>query len=319
MQPSLVLADLMMPKQASTVAAEVDSLYYFVFWLSLLFFVGIIAVMVYFAFKYKKRGDDDKTSPVHHSTKLEIWWSAIPTALLMVIFVWGFNAWMDMQVVPDNAMELRVTARQWGWQFDYPSEGIVNNKLVVPVNTPIKLTMTSSDVLHSLFVPAFRVKKDVIPGRYSVLWFEATEVGVYDLYCTEYCGKDHSKMITHVEVMTQEKYQEWIDTGGLGEAAKDMPMSEIGKIFFNRYGCNQCHSVDGTANTGPSLLGVYGTDEECSDGTTVKVDDDYLRESILMPAAKVVKGFQPRMPSFKGKIKEKQLTAIIEYIKSIGK
>lgn len=319
MLPSLVLADLMMPKQASTVAGDVDALYYFIFWLSAIFFVGIVGAMLYFVFKYKKRGDDDKTSPVHHSTKLEIWWSVIPTALLVVMFFWGFRTWMDMQVPPADALEVRVTARQWSWQFDYPREGIVNNKLVVPVDTPVKLIMSSDDVLHSLFVPVFRIKKDAVPGRYQVLWFEATETGVFDLYCTEYCGKDHSKMITRVEVMTKEKYQEWVDSGGLGEAAKNMPMSEIGKIFFGRYGCNQCHSVDGTDNTGPTLQGLYGADESLSDGSTVKVDDDYLRESILMPAAKVVKGYQPKMPSFKGKIKEKQLTAILEYIKSIGK
>ena len=312
-----VLAErsLWMPEAASTVAEDVDALFYFILYLSTFFFIGIVGAMLWFVFKYKKRSDNDKTSPVTHNTQLEIWWSILPTILLIVMFWWGFKGFMNMSVPPDGGLEIRVTARQWSWQFDYPRDGIVSDKLVVPANTPIKLTMSSSDVLHSFFVPEFRIKKDVLPNRYTVVWFEAPNPGVYNVFCAEYCGKDHSRMITRVEVLSQEDYQKWIDTGGgLG----DMPLDELGAIFFTRYGCNQCHNVDGTPNTGPHLDGKYGTLESCTDGTEMLVDDNYLRESILSPGAKVVTGFQPKMPAFRGKIKEKQLVAIIEYIKSIG-
>ena len=309
-----LLDSVWMPQAASTVADNVDNLYDFIFWLSLIFFVLIVGAMLWFVVAYRKKSDDDKTSPLHHSTKLEIWWSVIPTILLVVIFIWGFRDWMDMQVPPDDSMEIRVTARQWSWQFDYPRDGIVSDKLVVPVNKPIKLIMSASDVIHSFYVPEFRVKKDVLPGRYTVVWFEATEPGVYNVFCTEYCGKDHSRMITRVEVKAADDYTKWVDSGGgLG----DLPMHELGAIFFQRYGCSQCHSIDGAANTGPTFQGLWGRDEQFTDGTSAPVDENYLRESILYPGKKVVKGYQNKMPSFKGKIKDKQLDAIIEYIKTV--
>ena len=309
------LQDLIgMPNAASTVAQDVDELYLFILVLSVISFIGIIGFMLWYVVKYRKKSDNDKTSPIHHSTQLEIWWSVIPSVLLVVIFIWGFRGWMDMQVPPDDSMEIRVTARQWSWQFDYPRDGIVSDKLVVPANKPIKLIMSASDVIHSFYVPEFRVKKDVLPGRYSVVWFEALEPGVYNIFCTEYCGKDHSRMITRVEVLSDEDYMQWIDSGGgLG----DLPMHELGAIFFQRYGCNQCHSIDGAANTGPSFQGLWGRDEHFTDGSSAPVDENYIRESILYPGNKVVKGYQNKMPSFKGKIKDKQLDAIIEYIKAI--
>lgn len=307
-----------MPKAASTMAERVDSLYYFILYLSTFFFVGIVGVMVYFAIKYKKKSDNDKTSGYSHDNKLEVFWSVIPTLLLVVIFWWGFKDWIAMQVPPDHAMEVRVTARQWSWQFDYPKDGITTDRLVVPANRPVRLIMSSSDVLHSFFIPEFRVKKDVLPNRYTELWFESPEPGIYNVWCAEYCGKDHSRMITRAEVKTPEEYQKWIDSGG-GLDWENTPMSEIGKIFFKRFGCTQCHSDDGSGNTGPTMLGLFGKKEELATGETVLVDENYLRESIIYPGAKVVKGFAPKMPSFKGKIKDKQLNAIIEYIKSVGK
>ncbi len=320
-----VLADIesrstWMPRAASTVAHEVDDIYSFILWLCVLFFVGIVGVTVYFAWKYRRQSEDQRTSPIHHSTKLELAWSILPTILLLVMFYWGFKVWMKMGVPPDDTLDVRVTARQWTWQFDYPREGFSGaNELVVPVGKAVKLTMTSEDVLHSFFVPEFRIKKDVIPKRYSVVWFEAPETGVFNVFCTEYCGKDHSRMITRVRVVSQEDYQKWVATEGMGDAFAKMPLSEKGKIYFNRFGCGQCHSLDGSANTGPALNGKYGTMEQCADGTEIKVDDNYIRDSIENPMSVIVKGYQPKMPSFKGKIKTEQITAIIEYLKSIGK
>jgi cytochrome c oxidase subunit 2 len=305
-----------MPEAASTVAGEVDAIYFFILYLSAFFFAGIVGATIYFALKYKRRGSSDKTSPIEHNSKLEFWWSFIPGVLLIPMFAWGFQHWVTMQMPPANTLDLRVTARQWSWGFEYPREGITSDKLVVPVDTAIKLTMTSSDVIHSFYVPEFRIKKDVLPGRYTVAWFQATQVGTYNVLCAEYCGKDHSRMISRVEVLSKEDYTKWVDSGGgLG----DLPPAELGKIYFERFGCAQCHSVDGTPNTGPTLQGVYGQPVELADGTTVIADDDYIKSSIENPGAQVVKGFAPRMPSFKGKVKDKQFTAIIEFLKSLKK
>ncbi len=309
-----LFASFWMPESASTVSDEVDAIYFFILYLCAFFFVGIVAATVYFALKYKRRGNDDKTSPVDHNSRLEFWWSVLPSIPLVVMFVWGFQHWLTIQIPPANTLDLRVTARQWSWQFDYPREGIVNDQLVVPVNTPVKLVMTSTDVLHAFFVPEFRVKQDVVPGRYSVVWFEATKVGTFNVFCAEYCGKDHSRMITRVVVKSAEDYAAWVEKGGI-EGNPD-PVT-LGGIFVKRYGCTQCHSDDGSGNTGPTLKGLYGKQEKFTDGTSGVVDDNYIVESILNPGAKVVEGFAPRMPSFKGKIKDKHVTAIIEFIKSL--
>jgi cytochrome c oxidase subunit 2 len=325
----------------------VDWGYYFILYLSAFFFAGIIGATVWFCIKYRKRSDNDRTGDFRHSTQLEIWWSVLPSILLLWMFWWGAVGYMELVIPPDNGEEIRVTARQWSWQFDYPRDGIVTDDLVVPVDTPIRLTMTATDVLHSFYVPEFRIKKDIVPGRYTVAWFEATEIGTYNILCAEYCGKDHSRMLGRVQVLSREDYDAWIDSGGgiefptAGECDPEgqcpegyqceaesnecrsedyqPKMAEIGEIFFQRYGCNQCHNVDGTANTGPNLDGKYGTAEALTNGTTVDPNDwdNYIRESILYPNAKVVVGFQPKMPSFQGKIQDQHIVAIIEYMKSL--
>lgn len=306
-----------MPKAASTVAKDVDLLYDVILYLSTAFFIGIIGAMVYFTVKYRRKKEGERTGNFTHNSTLELVWIVIPSILLVGMFFWGFTKWMDMRVAPDNALEIRVTGRQWSWQFDYPRDGVNGaNELVVPVGRPIRLIMTSMDVLHSFYVPEFRVKQDVLPRRYTTLWFEAPETGTFNVFCAEYCGKDHSRMITRVKVLSAEDYQKWIDSGGgLG----DMPLPDLGKIFFTRFGCSQCHNTDGTPSTGPNLDGRFGKMETLSDGTQVAVDDNYVRESMMNPAGQIVQGFQPKMPTFKGKIKEKQIVAIIEYLKSIGK
>ncbi len=297
-----------LPPADSTIAASYDQLFYFIYWLSVFFFVLITGVTIYFALKYRKKGDKSKLTPgFSHNTPLELFWSIIPTILIFIIFIWGFQVFMKFYVIPSNAMEIRVTAWQWGWMFKYP-EGAQSNVLVVPENRPIKLLMSSNDVIHSLFVPDFRVKMDVLPNRYSSLWFQSNEIGEYDLYCAEYCGQKHSRMTTTVSVRTQDEYLKWLK-GASG------PVS--GDVLYTRFACNTCHSIDGSTGNGPTFKGLFGRSEKLIDGSKHTVDDNYLRESILEPNAKIVAGYEPVMPSFKGVLSNDQLDSLIDYIKSL--
>jgi cytochrome c oxidase subunit II len=235
--------------------------------------------------------------------------------IVTVIFYQGFVAYLRMQTPPPGCYDLRVTARQWAWQFIYPN-GHIDDTLHIPAGEPIRLTMTSQDVIHGLWIPALRVKQDVVPGRYASMWFQADNVGTYDLLCTQYCGDEHSNMLSKVVVQAREEYDAW-----LKEAAnflKTLPPAEAGKVLYQRRGCTQCHSTDGTAGTGPSFKGIYGKQERMSDGSSVLVDDNYIRESILEPQAKVVAGFQPVMSTYKGLVSDDEITALIEFIKSLA-
>lgn len=306
-----------MPEQASTAAERTDALFYFLLYLSVFFFVLVIGATVLFALKYRRRHAKQRTSPIEGNRKLEIAWAVIPALLLILVFAWGFRDFLHLAVPPGDSLDIRVTGQKWFWSFDYPKEGINANELAVPVGRPVKLTMSSTDVIHSFFVPAFRIKRDVVPNRYTVVWFEATEVGSYDILCAEYCGTSHSRMLAKVKVMSENDYQAWVDSGG-GLSGKGMSSVEFGKLLFQSKGCATCHSVDGSAKTGPTMKGKYGALEALAGGKSVKVDDNYLRESIVDPAAKVVQGFEPVMPTYAGKLKDKQLNALIDYIKSLG-
>ncbi|MBZ0273260.1 cytochrome c oxidase subunit II [bacterium] len=306
-----------MPPRASTVAEGVDNVFYFIYYLSVFFFVVIVALMVVFAVKYRKRSEGQRSSPIKGHLGLELLWSVVPAFLLVAIFLWGFFGFMDLSVPPDDALDIRVTAQQWSWNFSYPRDGINSPDLVVPAGRPVKLTMSSNDVIHSFFVPDFRVKRDVLPNRYTVLWFEAIEPGEHNIFCTEYCGTSHAQMLAKVKVLDAAAYQEWIQTGG-GQFAGDMPMHEIGKSIFTKRGCIACHSVDGTRLIGPSLKGVYGHEVQLADGSTVKADDNYLRESIMDPATRIVTGYQPVMPTYRGMLADKEVDALIEYVKSLA-
>ncbi|MCC6751146.1 MAG: cytochrome c oxidase subunit II [Deltaproteobacteria bacterium] len=307
-----------LPVQASAVAKDVDSLFYFILYLSTFFFVAIVFVTVLFVLKYRKRGDQaHPTSGNHHNRKLEITWSVIPAILLIVVFLWGFRDWMGMNVPPKDAMEVRVLARKWNWQFDYPSLDVTGQpELAVPVGKPVKLIMSATDVLHSFYVPAFRVKKDVIPNRYTVLWFQADRPGTYDIYCTEYCGTGHSGMFAKVKVLSPLEFQSWADNAGGGEKLGPVKWGE--KLFTGR-GCVGCHNPtrDQGGKPGPALAGKFGSDENLASGATVRVDDNYIRKSLMEPGADVVKGFQPVMPTYQGQLKDKEINALIEYIKSL--
>jgi len=307
-----------LPPSASITTKYVDDLFYFILYLSLFFFVLVIATMIIFVVKYRKRSDHQRTSPIEGNRSLEIAWSLIPTVLLVVICVWGFRGFMGLSVPPRDAIEIRVSAQKWSWSFTYPLDGIVSPELVVPVDQPVKLIMSSQDVIHSFFVPAFRVKRDVLPNRYTVVWFEATETGDYHIFCTEYCGTGHSQMLSTVKVLPRVEYNSWLSSGG-GVGGEGVSSAEFGAKLFANQGCVACHSVDGTRLVGPSLKGLFGRQEELVDGTKVNVDENYLRDSMMDPNAKVVKGFGPVMPSYKGRLQDPQIDALIDYIKSIGK
>lgn len=308
---------LWMPKAASTVASNTDGLFYFIYYTCLVFFVIIVGAMVYFVVKYRhKEGQPARTSGLKGNHTLEVVWTVIPGLLLVLMFGWGFKDWITKLVPPANAIEVRVTGQKWSWNFDYVASGVSGPTMVVPLNKPVKLVMSSKDVIHSFFVPAFRVKRDVLPGRYTVMWFEATEKGEFPVQCTEYCGTAHSNMLSKVRVVSDEEYTEWIDNGGdLG--GEGVPLAELGAKVYEAKGCNACHSIDGSAKVGPSLKGVYGHRVELADGSTTDGDDNYIRESILAPQAKIVKGYPPVMPSFQGQLNDKQITALIEFMKTL--
>jgi cytochrome c oxidase subunit II len=316
---SLLSGTFWLPEAASTQASNIDTLFYFIYYLSALFFVAIIVTMCYYVVKYRKRPGNETTADIKGNHLIEFVWSAIPTVLLVIIFVWGFKEWMSLNVPPSNSLDIRVTAERWLWTFDYPKDGISTSELVVPVNTPVKLTMSSTDVLHSFFIPEFRIKKDVIPNRYTVIWFESTRVGEFNTLCTEYCGTGHSKMLAKVKVVSEEAYQDWIDSGG-GMAKKEGVSSvDFGKMLFSKQACNTCHNLEGQKLVGPPLNGIYGKTEQLESGESITIDDNYLRESMMEPNAKIVKGFAPVMPTYKGKLKDDQVNALIDYLKSLEK
>lgn len=305
---------------ASTNAQELDDVYIFITVLCAISFVILMGAQIYFMVKYKKPASGHrKTHPITHSGKLEFWWSFIPAVLLVILFGWGETLYMKMVAPPDDAISIRVTGQKWFWTIEYPDTAgaVLTDELIVPANVPVRLTLTSNDVIHSFFVPVFRQKKDAVPGHYNMMWFEATKPGVYPFFCTEYCGDEHSSMIGTVTVT--ESMEEF--NAKLAEAAKleqdeGESMADFGKRVWDRGGCASCHSLDGSAKTGPSLKGKYGAQETLADGSTVTIDDNYIRESILEPNAKVVSGFTPQMPSFAGRFDDQAIAGLIEFIKA---
>jgi cytochrome c oxidase subunit 2 len=279
------------------------------------FFALIVGLMIYFVVRFRRRGADDAEPSPAHNTALELTWTGIPLVIVIAIFAWGFKVFLDLNTPPGNAYEVQVTGQKWKWLFTYPN-GHVDENLHVPVDRPVKLVMTSEDVIHSFFVPAFRVKKDVVPGRYSTLWFEATKEGEYQVFCAEYCGTSHSDMLAEVVVHAPGGFERW-----LADAANllaRMPPAEAGERLLRTRGCVQCHSVDGTAKVGPSLDRLIGHPVVLRGGETITADENYVRESILEPQAKIVAGFEPVMPTYKGKIKDEEITALIAYLKAMG-
>ena len=291
-------------------------MFFFLLSVSTFFFLLVVVLMGLFVVVYRRRpGDRPRQTSPSHNTLLEIVWTTIPTVIVAIIFYRGFTDYLELRTAPAGAKanEVRVIAKKWSWLFEYPG-GLQDENLHVPLDEPVLLTMRSEDVIHSLFIPAMRVKMDIVPGRYSRAWFCATQPGDYPLYCSEYCGTQHFNMLARVIVQTPADYKKWLAEAG--DMSGKMSPVAYGELLYRRHGCVNCHSLDGSAGTGPSFKGIYGRPVQLDDGSTVIVEDNYIREHILEPGTKVVKGYRPVMPTFKGLLSDKDITAIIDFIKS---
>ncbi len=305
------------PEAISTQAHQVDQIFHFILWASIILFLILTVVVGYFLYKYKRTPENTYAKKhVTHNNVLEITWTVIPLVLVLFIFYWGYSGYLKMTIPPANASEIRVTGRKWMWQFDYPNGNKSIGELVVPVHTPIRLVMSSEDVLHSFFVPNFRVKRDLVPNRYTRIWFEAKRTGNFQIFCAEFCGDGHSDMMGVVRVVTASEYQKWLKESGAA-ASEGVPLDQLGEKLYTSKGCNACHSTDGSAKVGPSWKGIYGATHTLASGQTVKVDDNYIRESMVDPKAKVTAGFQPVMPPFAGLLNDREIAGLIEYIKKL--
>jgi cytochrome c oxidase subunit 2 len=300
------------PQEASTIAPKVDALYLFLVGLTIVFSVLIAGLIIYFAVKFRRRSEEYRPRPMHGSLQVEIIWSVIPLIIALGIFAWGADLFFQMSAPPAGALDVYVVGKQWMWKFEHSTGQREINELHVPLGRAVKLTMASEDVIHSFFVPAFRVKADVIPGRYRTAWFQATTPGIYHLFCAEYCGTKHAGMGGSVIVMEPAQFQAWLAGGG-GESSP----AAAGEKLFRDLACFTCHRSDGTGR-GPVLIGVFGKQVTLATGQTVTADESYIRESILNPQAKVVAGFQPVMPTFQGQISEQGLLELIAYIKTLS-
>lgn len=311
---------------ASNHAESLDNLYVFLTVVCGVSFVLVIGAMVYFMWKYKYRSDKDKTSPLTHNGTLEFAWSAIPAVFLMLFFIWGELDFVKLSAPPADAIEIRVTGQKWYWTIEYPGrpvaattevlDGEIAPLLIVPKDQPVRLLMTSKDVIHSFYIPAFRVKKDVVPGRYTSVWFTAIEEGDFPVFCTEYCGDEHSSMLAVVRVVPADQYEKAVRDATTLEQGGDT-LEQFGEKVYKSFACNSCHNTDSTVKVGPGFGGLFGKSETFTDGGSATVDENYIRESIYTPNAKVVAGFTPQMPSFAGQINDEQMNALIAYIKTL--
>ena len=301
----------LIPEQASTMAADVDQLYWFIVGVTAFFGILVCVLVVYFAVRYRTDDPLKVGAPITGSIPLELAWSVIPFLISVVIFVWASQVFFDLYRPPDQTLEIYATGKRWMWKFQHLDGKAEINTLHVPVGRPVKVTFTSEDVLHSLYFPNFRTKADAIPGRYSTVWFEATKTGEGHIFCAEYCGTRHSGMIGTVTVMEPAAYQAWL-SGNEGGGT----LASRGERLFSELACNTCHINDGSGR-GPSLVDKFGTEEQLANGSIVNVDETYVRESILTPQLKVVAGYQPVMPTFQGLVNEEGVMALIEYVKSL--
>jgi cytochrome c oxidase subunit 2 len=310
-------AETFMPTQGTEIAKSVDNLYAFLLVISLVSCVVVIGGMIYFAIKYKRKSANDKTAYITHDTRLEILWSVIPLILFLFVFAWGWMIYHESRTMPKNALEIHVTGKQWAWTVEYKN-GVKSTEIVVPVGRDVRIILSAEDVLHSFYVPSFRIKQDAVPGRYTNVWFNATKMGEFHVFCTEYCGTQHSGMITKLKVVTQEEFDQWLTTES---EVSSLPMAQRGAKIFQTRACASCHNVDNPAvKVGPSLYKLFGTENHELEGESkITADENYVRESILNSQAKIVKGFGPRsaMPAFQGQLSEVEVMALIEYIKGL--
>jgi cytochrome c oxidase subunit II len=328
-----------LPAASSELAHSWDRLYLFLFGVCIFFFAIVVVSMVVFAIRYRAR-PGHHAEHITHNNKLEFIWTAIPTLLVMFIFAWGWMVFSQIyNQAPAGAMEVKVVGQQWAWTFQYEDGRTLTNQLVVPKGKPVKLLLTSkiNDVVHSFYIPNLRIKRDAVPGMYTSVWFNADTVGQHQIYCTEYCGTNHSKMLATLVVLDEEQWKLWqwgakvklppfVGPGGMTadaasvneKSAETVPLAVQGKILTEVKGCVACHSADGSIRIGPTYKGIFESEVTLTDGTKVKVDENYIRESILKPQAKIVKGFEGiMMPTYAGQLDESELNAVIEYIKSV--
>lgn len=306
-------ANTFMPPKGTDIAGQVDALYGFLLWASFISCVLVIGGFIYFAFKYRRQSDNDKTAYISHNNFLEFLWSFIPFVIFMGVFVWGWWIFSQMRTFPENSLEVAVQAQKWNWSFTYKNGRKSPGVLTVPVGTPVKLVMASSDVLHSFFIPTFRVKQDVVPGRYTALWFEAKHKGEFQVFCTEYCGDQHSNMLAKIKVVDRAEFDDWLGN----DPYKGLSMAEVGhKVYAAR--CVVCHNTSDQKLVGPGFKELFGKERKFADGTVAVADENYIRESILNPNAKIVEGFPGgQMPTFAGQLDEQEIMGVIEFLKTL--
>ena len=314
---TVAFAKLGMPEAGNQYANRVDSLYYFLLVVSLISCVLVIGGMIYFVVRYKRQSDFDQTPYISHNNTLEFLWSFIPFIIFMIVFVWGFVLFREAQTAPNNSFEVHVYGRQWAWEFAYKSGKATTNEIVVPVGRPVKLIMTSKDVLHSFFIPALRIKQDVIPGRYTTLWFEAEKIGDYQVFCTEYCGAKHSGMLATLKVLSLEAFEEWLADDPMKEY-DGLPLAVRGEKVAQKKACIACHDFKSEENgpLAPGLKNLIGKKRESSDGASWIADEDYIRESLKYPQKKVVAAYAGKAAMPVIPLNEEEITWLIEYIKS---
>lgn len=304
-----------MPPQAAAGAVRADAVFYFIYWVAVFFFILIVTLAVVFVLRYRQRTAGARapgTSTQH--TALELTWTAVPLVLVVIMFYLGFRGFMDLVNPPAGALDIHVLGQKWLWTFTYPN-GHTDTELHVPVDRDVRLILQSNDVIHSLYIPAFRLKKDAVPGRYNKIWFRATRPGEYLALCAEYCGTQHSDMLARVVVHEPGRYETWLAEAS--DPFRTRSFAEVGALLVARR-CGGCHSVDGSAGIGPTFRGLFGHAVRLQDGTTVTVDENYVRDSILYPQRQVVAGYDPVMPTFRGQLKDRDITAIIEYLRELG-
>ncbi len=305
---------LMLPVQGSEFAKRIDSLYMFIFWLSVVLFVAIVFFTFYFAWAYRAR-PGRVTEHIAHNAKLELAWTIIPLFICVGLFFWGVHDYTAYSVAPGDAMQIQVTGKKWLWAFEYPDGSRYINDIHIPIGKTVQFVMTSEDVLHDFYVPTMRVKHDVVPGRYTSIWFTPTVPGLHRVACAEYCGKGHSDMAAKIHVDTPAEYEKWLKEGPA--ELYTMKPEEVGKLQWEQKGCNTCHSVDGSRGQGPTWKGIWGQKHKMKDGAEILVDENYIRESIVEPQKHIVQGYEPIMPTFQGLLREVEMRGIIAYIKSL--
>ena len=304
---------LWLPPQSSTTAHIIDNAFYFILYASTILTIGVAIAMLVLAWKYKRKSHAEHPKPVHGGELLELTWTVIPTILVVIVFFWGFRSYMDTSIAPSDSYEIRVEGQKWFWTFEYPNGMVTQNEVVVPAGQPIKLVMSARDVLHSFFVPAFRIKHDVLPNRYTYVWFNAPEEGVYQVVCTEYCGTGHSTMGAKIRVVGRDAFYEYLASGGSG--GEILPPVEFGEQLYTGRNCNACHSIDGSPLVGPTWLGIWGESRPGSESGVV--DDNYVRQSILDPGVYITEGYQPSMPPYDF-LGDSEIRGLIAFMREIN-